>query len=187
MKTWQQVLLGFLLGLITAGVLLLIIRSPQDEPIKLAPIPTNAPIIVHITGAVTKPGVYSLPVGSRVIDLVETAGGFAGQAYTDSLNLAGELHDGEKIYIPNVPEKGEPISIELESGEITDSEPKIVNINAASEEELQTLPGIGPSKAAQIIDYRKTNGSFRLIEDIMDVPGIGPSLFEKIQNLITVD
>lgn len=186
MKTWQHMLIGFLLGLLVSGLLLLIIKTPQGDPLTLAPSPTKAPIFVHISGAVKQPGVYSLPVGSRVADLVNQAGGFLSEAESDSVNLAEILSDGTKIHIYSASEMiSEVVSQENERGEeVSVSFP--LNINTASLADFEKLPGIGPAKAAQIIEYRNSEGRFLTIEDIMNVPGIGTALFETIQDMIVV-
>jgi len=186
MKPLLQTLTGILLGLIFSGILLIVIRSPHGESITLAPSPTKAPVTVHISGAVEKTGVYSLTEGSRVIDLVNAAGGFSHGANEDSVNLAEVLSDESYILIRYLTDDQTTV-IENETSLDTDvSTLSPININTATAEELEELPGIGPAKAEQIIDYRNSYGKFYLIEDIMNVPGIGTSLFEAIADLIVV-
>lgn len=133
-------------------------------------------IYVHVCGAVNKEGVYELPFGSRVYDAIEMAGGFREDAARAELNQAGILEDAMRLYVPTISEMEESQS--KQSGK--------VNINNASKEELMTLPGVGEAKAESIIKYRKEKGTFRKIEDIMQISGIKEGLFEKIKDLITI-
>ena len=157
-------------------------------------------IIVHVSGAVQNEGVIELEENSRIADAIEKAGGFREDAYTKDVNLAYKLEDGMKIYIPTIEEKeNEKTKVIVESnietennnssysnasdGKNTNSK---VNINTASKEELDTLPGIGPSTAEKIINYRKENGKFKSIEAIKDVSGIGDSKYENIKDMIEI-
>jgi len=145
-------------------------------------------LVVHICGAVYKPGVYYLDEGSILYQAVDAAGGFKEDAGEEYLNLADTLSDGEKIYIPTVYEaKEEGLSKEAAKEEMTElvNNTKI-NINTASAEMLCSLPGIGSSKAESIISYREAYGSFDTPEDIMKVEGIKDGLFRKIKDKITV-
>ncbi len=135
-------------------------------------------ILVHVCGAVQMPGVITLQSGARVIDAVTMAGGMTPEADSDYLNLAAVLCDGEKVYVPTVEE--------VLLWELQQENAGLVNINTAEEEQLCTLPGIGESKARDIIVYREENGAFQTIEDIMKVPGIKESLFQKIKEFIDV-
>ena len=156
-------------------------------------------IIVHITGEVKHWGVLELEKGSRIMDAVNSAGGFTDEADTEKVNLAYELTDGVKVYIPskNVDKESNITTqeyITTESGEDeiveeTEMKPKdniLVNINEATQTELETLPGIGPSIALKIILYRKENGKFSTIEDIKNISGIGENKFESIKDLISL-
>ena len=152
-------------------------------------------VVVHMTGCVKNPGVVKLKEGSRIEDAIEAAGGLTDDADISNVNLAYVLDDGTKIKIPSVNEIGKDDSyISEESGadvilnENTGGVEKssIVNINKASEVELQTLPGIGASLAGRIIEYRETNGKFKSIEDIKNVSGIGEAKFDSIKDFITV-
>jgi competence protein ComEA len=148
-------------------------------------------IYVHVCGAVKKPGVYKLAQGARVADAVESAGGFSKKASDVSLNLAANLEDGQKIYVPTkkeMEESGTGVSdnvINDGSNTVSSGDTKI-NINTASKEELMTIPGIGEAKACSIIAYREENGTFKTIEDIMKIPGIKEGLFSKISDRIRV-
>lgn len=154
-------------------------------------------ILIHITGEVNKTGIISLKKGARIIDAIEAAGGAKKEADLDEVNLAYELEDGIKIYIPNKKEKQqntEKVYITSESGNNVIVEnvsrsggvSKKVNINTATQSEFENLPGIGPEIASRIVEYREQNGKFSKIEDLQNVKGIGNAKFENIKNLIVV-
>lgn len=136
-------------------------------------------ICVHVCGRVRCPGVVMLPEGSRAWEAVQAAGGFAQDAQEETVNLAAALRDGEQLYIPAV---GEVLP---ESGDESGDGP--VNLNTADAARLQTLPGIGESRAADILAYRERSGGFQSPEEIMQVPGIKESIYEKIKDKITID
>jgi competence protein ComEA len=154
-------------------------------------------ILVHITGQVKNAGVVELQKGARVIDAVNKAGGFTEQADTEEVNLAYEVSDGIQIYIPGkneIIDNNERKYINTNSGDNVVMEEKrmkqsnntLININEATQTELETLPGIGPSIALKIISYREQEGKFLTIEDIKNVSGIGENKFENIRELICV-
>lgn len=148
-------------------------------------------VVVHVAGAVIRPGVYHLPEGSRVVDAVEAAG-LAGDARLDLINLAAPLMDGQKVPVPGEQDTG------LQAAALTGGTalstgasgmfgvPTTVNINTADQVQLETLPGIGPSLAGRIIQYRETNGPYRSPEDIKNVSGIGDKRYEQLKSLISV-
>ena len=136
-------------------------------------------IMVYVCGAVQTPGVYSLTEKDRVVDAITLAGGVTEQAAEEYLNLAAFLQDGQKLYVPTVDE--------VHLWEAEEEKQKRVNINTADEEDLCTLPGIGESKARDIIAYREKQGRFEQVEDIMKVPGIKEYLFLKIEDYITIE
>jgi len=182
-------------GFVLAGVLIFVSRAPAGEPIVLQPAPTEAPIAVHVIGAVPRPGLYEFPEGARVQDAIDAAGGLLAEASTESINLAALLEDGQQLDIPyqdgSAPSSNaEPF--DLPTSESATEEPgsnsdePLIDINTATLEELDSLPGIGPTTAQKIIDYRTEHGPFSAIEEIMDVSGIGPSTFDDIKDLITV-
>jgi competence protein ComEA len=160
--------LGILIGLLIGGIIWITASPPRGKPVTLGSLPTEHPITVYISGEVLSPGVYKLPFGSRVQDLVVLAGGFLPAADTAGINLAALLVDSSQI------------DIKLNSTASTSLE-----INTATADELETLPGIGPTAAKNIIEFRLKNGQFDFIEDIQKVAGIGPVTFEKIKTLIT--
>jgi competence protein ComEA len=131
-------------------------------------------IVVYLCGAVKKPGIVVLPEGSRINDAIREAGGFAEDAAQNSVNLAAKLKDEEMVYVATK----EEVKASLDNGTI--------NINTADVSSLCTLPGIGESKARDIILYREKNGAFQNKEDIMDVEGIKENLYNKIEALICV-
>ena len=145
--------------------------------------------MVHVCGAVERPGVYELPQGSRIYQAIECAGGLSNEADPNYLNQADFVSDGEKVYVPTreeVAEMDSPLqNVVTQSGE-TGAPSGLVNLNTASEEQLCTLPGIGSSKARSIIAYREEHGSFDRIESVMNVAGIKDGLFQKIKAYITV-
>lgn len=135
---------------------------------------SNSEIVVHVAGAVNQPGLVNLKSGARVADAIEAAGGATADADTDALNLAQQLEDGEKITVPS------------KNAEASGSSGGMININTATAEELQTLPGVGEVLAQNIIDYRTENGGFSSTEDIKNVDRIGDKLYEKIADKITI-
>jgi competence protein ComEA len=187
MKQWLQVLIGLLAGLVISAGIYIVAVPPHGEALILSPAPTESPLEIFVSGSVTEPGLYQLALESRVADAIEAAGGFSEDADRQALNLAAKLHDGESIYVPAageslmIPDQGTDNPLVNQQGDTR------ININAATQEELENLPGIGPSKAAAIISYRDENGPFQIIEDINNVPGIGPSIFDQIKSLITVE
>ena len=151
-------------------------------------------IAVHITGEVKKQGLIYLKEGSRVADAIEKAGGETKNADLSQINLAYVLQDGQKIYVPNKNEKisqyitGNSGNNDTEENNTSNSskEDSKVNINTANQSELDSLPGIGPSIAQKIIDYREENGNFKNIEELQNVKGIGDAKYEEIKDRVTV-
>lgn len=144
-------------------------------------------VMVDVKGQVKKPGVYESRGGERVIDLINRAGGLTENADENQVNLAEHVVDAMVIYIPAKGEEG------ISAGDSTTSVPgnagiggqsSKINLNKADETQLQTLPGIGPAKAAAIIEYRETNGPYKTIEDLKNISGIGDKTFEKLKDLI---
>ena len=152
--------------------------------------------IVHVTGAVKNPGIVKLKEGSRIEDAIEAAGGLTENADISDVNLAYILEDGIKLRIPSTSDEtitntdiliennGENIIEETNTS--TNNSNGSININKATEAELDTLPGIGPSLASKIVEYREQNGKFSTIEDIKNVTGIGESKYESIKDFICI-
>lgn len=185
LKSILYVASGVLFGLFVAALVWVVARNPAGDAVTLRPIPTDIPIVVHITGAVPRPGVYALPKGARVQDAISAAGGFLAEAEKTGINLARELEDGEQLEIPYI--EGASIVIPTPGEAIVASSIELININTASQDELETLPGIGPTTAGKIVEYRDLNGPFVNKEDIMNVAGVGPGTYERIKDLITVE
>lgn len=153
-------------------------------------------IVVHIAGAVNSPGVVRLKEGGRIEDAINSAGGLKENADISKVNLAFILEDGVKIIIPEKEDEinedlkiinedaGDNIVLKVDSNSSDNT--ALVNINKATQEELEQLSGVGPSLASKIIEYRKNNGKFSDIEDIKSVSGIGESKFESIKDSICV-
>lgn len=151
-------------------------------------------IAVHITGEVKKQGIIYLEKGSRVADAIKKAGGETKDADLSQINLAYILQDGQKIYVPNKNEKISQYITEKSGNNDTEEnttsnsnkEDKKVNINTANQSELDQLPGIGPSIAQKIIEYREENGNFKNIQELQNVKGIGNAKYEEIKDNVTV-
>ena len=150
-------------------------------------------LYVYICGAVKKPGVYTLPEGSRVCELFEAAEGLTKEAATDYWNQARLLVDGEMIYVPTMEEAEERQMGRLDSSsdwnDLTDVDNKNgkINLNTASVEQLMEIPGIGEAKARAIVQYRETNGAFSSIEEVMNIEGIKEGVFSKMKEYIVVN
>jgi competence protein ComEA len=174
------------------GVEIRVIEPTLAPTATITPSPTPAPIAVYVSGEVARPDVYLLAASSRVVDAISAAGGFTAGADQVVVNLAQPLSDGMHVHVPA---RGEaptpaPLSQAAPADSTASSQARTIsgpiNINTASPEELDLLPGIGPAIAQRIVEYRTTNGPFRSIEEIKQVSGIGDKLFEKIRDLITV-
>lgn len=181
MKSWQLVAFGLMLGLLSAALILLVITHQDGEPIAILPAPTPSPLVVHISGEVQNPGLYTLPAKARVAEAVEAAGGLLESADTSAINLAARVSDGDKVWIPAVGSQTTDIqTLPARSAGVA------LNINTASARELETLPGIGEVKAEQIVAYRSEHGLFLSLDDLLNVPGIGTELLEQIRSYITL-
>jgi competence protein ComEA len=147
-----------------------------------------ASVVVHVAGAVAKPGVVTLRAGSRVVDAIDAAGGARANADLDRLNLAAKLTDGERVAVPVRGQPAPPLEPTMsDAGDANGgAHPTIVNLNTASLTELETLPGIGPTLAQAIIAERERAGGFRSVDDLRRVRGIGDSRFAQVQPLVTV-
>jgi len=166
------------------------VRATARPPERSSPAPFSVgptasptpPIVVDVSGLVRRPGVYRFPAGARVIDAVRRAGGARRGAQLSLINLAALLVDGSQIVVP--PHGGTPAA-----GGVTSAAPGtaggLVNINTASEPELETLNGVGPVTAAAIIRYRTQHGPFRSVDDLVNVSGIGPVTLEELRPFVT--
>lgn len=161
-------------------------------------------IVIHVTGAVKNEGIVQIEEGGRIADAVDAANGFSEDADISQINLAYQLEDGQKIYIPSIndekigeeekvlqkeyvtDEAGDDIILEDEISNVKSKKDEKININTADQIELEEIPGVGESTAQKIIEYRETNGKFKTIEDIKNVNGIGESKFENMKEKICV-
>lgn len=209
---WPQLIAGVIAAVLLIGVgygVATLRRAAQPAPIEIIPpqptatvpatiaappAPSAGPVHVYVSGAVAAPAVYVLPPGSLIDDAVRAAGGFAAEADPAAVNLAQTVSDGMQIHVPVKGERPTPPPVSQPATNATTPSSRmggvtvggLININTASQSDLEMLPGIGPSTAANIIAYREANGPFAAIEAIMDVPGIGEGKFEAIRDLIVV-
>lgn len=202
MKPWVLILYGMLLGLLVTSVLLLISRPLSGQPITLSPPPTLThtsppeptgtpePLQVQIGGEVLHPGIYAINRERRLADLIEMAGGFTPNADVDRVNLAVLLHDGDYLFIPalneNIPEtaRNAPANLYQNLGPTFEYP---LNLNEASQEALESIPGIGPSKARDILAYKETLGEFTALEELINVPGIGEATLDILRDYLIVE
>jgi competence protein ComEA len=177
----RRLLASALVGALASGLIFLALSKPRGRPVELLPPPTPSPIQVHVAGAVLHPGVYALPLGSIVQDAIQAAGGPAPDADLDEVNLAHPLEGGERLLVPAAvtPAAGAARASPASDG--------VLDINRATADELETLPGIGPGLARAIVEYRESQGPFRAVEDLLLVPGIGPARLEQLRHLVRVD
>ena len=189
MKGWQNLILGIFTGLLAAGLVLLLIKKTEGQAIVLIPPPTPEPLVVYVVGAVVRPGIYHLPINSRINDAIFATGGQTAGADISLINLAAPLNDGMRIWVPNLPSNSTTPSSSPSDTKPTSAQPSQehpLNINTATQAELETLPGIGPTRAQQIIAYRTANGLFLAPEDLLKITGIGNSVYSKIKDLISI-
>jgi competence protein ComEA len=164
-------------GCAVAVVLALLISGQvESSPIPIAK-KTKTQIVsqsgfVHITGEVKRPGVYQISPGMRLFEAIGLAGGFTKSAIQDSVNLARVINDGEQIVVSG--------------GESASNTDNLIHLNRATASELDSLPGIGPTLANRIVDYREANGSFGKVGDLQKVAGIGDKLFSGIKELVAL-
>ena len=196
-------IVAFLMGIASSVGAMSLMNQVRPAPIVIVPPePTPLPeatatpglVRVYVNGAVRQTAVYELLPNSLIQQAIEAAGGFTEEANTAVINLAQPLVDGMQIYVPAQGEEM-PVLIPTTNNQPNTSSPSasgtgnnggLININTASQAELETLPGIGPTTAQNIIAHREANGLFQTIENIMDVSGIGDGRFNQIKDLITV-
>lgn len=156
--------------------------SAELVPTTLAP---DAPIIVHVAGSVQAPGVYRLRLGDRVVDAVTAAGGALPRAATDAVNLAAPVTDGERVYVPAIGEVVTATAVATSGSVVAGTTTAVVDVNTATADQLDALPGIGPSTAAAIVARRDEIGRFVGYDDLLSVPGIGPAKVDALRGLIS--
>lgn len=161
--------------------------TDSDKPIVKDEKPVE--LVIDVKGAVKKPGVYHMTDGERIVDAIGEAGGFADKADQKQINMAQKLADEMVVYVPVVGEDTPPVTGSPTVTNTTASrqtEGGQVNLNSATLEDLQELPGIGPAKAQAILTYREEKGSFQSVDDLLNVTGIGEKSLEKIKPAATV-
>lgn len=180
-------------GTVVSGVLWVAAASPTA-----APAPGDRPpditlsedeperLTVHVVGAVRRPGVVSLPAGARVGDAVQAAGGSRPDAYLGGLNLAALVEDGQQVVVPAAGAAGDPeAGVPAPAGSAVDAEGR-VDLNRATAEDLEQLPGIGPVLARRILTWREEHGPFSTVGQLREVPGIGERTFQSLAELVRV-
>jgi competence protein ComEA len=177
---------------VVVAAYLLVLRSPGGPPPEVSmavaggaedPAATTtssvpSELVAHAAGAVVAPGIYRLPGGARVADLVEAAGGPLAGADLDQVNLAAAVVDGERVYVPVEGEVVTSVAAAPTAGPL--------DLNAADAEQLDALPGVGPATAAAILDERDRRGRFGSVEELLEVRGIGPAKLEQLRELVRV-
>ena len=165
--------------------------APVDAPGgSAAPATPPVTVTVHVAGQVRSPGVYAIPAGGRVADAVVAAGGTAAEADLEQVNLAARVSDGERVYVPK---RGESPPVALGSvpppaagGGRSAPAGGSVDLNTATAEQLEALPGVGPATSRAIMAYRSSHGRFRSVTELLEVPGIGPAKLEALRPLVRV-
>src|SRR5215470_6991526 len=213
LERYKTLIFAAVILAIASGVIALLTYRPAPVVITIippGPTSTPLPIRVYVVGAVDAPDTYPLPSGSRVQDAIKAAGGAKPDADLNGINLAQLLHDGDKVSVPSLASANTQSS---SNGSTTNAQSvttsnttngsadttttpgasksskgtTIVHINTATLEELQALPGVGPSLAQKIIDYRTAHGAFKSIDDVSNVSGIGPSKVKEWADLLAFD
>ncbi len=197
--TPARILIGGVAAIGAAAAALWMTRPPPIPPevtlpfastTVLAPVTatSNVPeiFVVHVAGAVVAPGVYELPVGSRVVDAIHAAGGLTAEADGARINLAAPVSDGQRVYVPKIGEVAPPVVVGASGSGESGAAAGPVNLNEADEAALDALPGIGPATAAAIIEHRRQIGRFTSVDQLLDVRGIGEAKLEQLRPLVTV-
>jgi competence protein ComEA len=199
---WWIIGVGALMVVAAIGAVLFVRSTTADSgadlpftsttaiPMTTAASPSASMIVVHAAGAVRTPGVYRLPAGSRVVDLVDLAGGAADDIDLDRVNLASTLTDGERVFLPHLGASA-PVAVGPDGGAGSGGTGAAgstgpVDLNHATAAQLDALPGVGPTTAAAIVAYRQQKGPFRSVDDLLSVRGIGASKLDAIRDLVTV-
>jgi competence protein ComEA len=160
--------------------------SVSEAPSAGGVVLTDGEVLVHVAGAVVRPGVYTLPGGSRVGDAVAAAGGGRRRAVLDGLNLARPLTDGEQVLVPDSNDVTAQGSVSAPAaGALASPAPALVSLNAATIADLETLPGIGPVLGQRILDHRDSIGGFTEVAELREVSGIGEKTFQSLAPLVT--
>jgi competence protein ComEA len=188
--------LGAVLAVIALGAGWFWYRAGLHEPRQIAARPRSSTVtttaatsstgdvIVHVSGAVARPGLYHLATGSRVIDAITAAGGATADADTDRINLAARVVDGQHVIVPR---HGDPAPAEAGDGAGATSDPSVpVSLNGASAAQLEALPHVGPALARAIIDYRERHGGFKSVHELRNIRGIGERVYADLVDRVTL-
>jgi competence protein ComEA len=162
------------------------IQLPRAEAAPASTVTTTGEVVVHVAGAVIRPGVVRLAAPGRVIDAIAAAGGAAADADLNQVNLAAKIGDGDRIYVPRRGESPPPASNTGASTGTPSAQAGPVDLNGAGPEALDALPGVGPATAKAIVEYRTRHGRFRTVDDLLSVPGIGPAKLATLKPLVRV-
>ena len=177
---------ALLAALYVAGRYLIPFGAPTEAssapPATVASTPPAGQIVVHVVGAVRRPGLYRLQLGARVADALLRAGGATRHADTQLVNLAAPVADGQQVVVPRRVAPGAAAGPSSASGPQAPAGP--VHLNTATLEDLDALPGIGPITAQKILDYREKHGVFSSVDELDAVPGIGPARIEQLRELV---
>ena len=187
LNQWQSILLGILIGAVIIAAAFVISLPDRSVPLKLLPTLTQAPVLVHVSGAVKSPGVVQVIPGSRVQDVINAAGGFLPEADQNRANLAAVVIDGQKIQIPVMGEEKEPDTKSASKSLSGETESTLISLNTASQKELESLPGIGQEKAKDIIAEREKRGGFQSVDDLLQIDGFSAKLMEQIKPLVYIE
>ncbi len=174
-----------LVAAVSSGIALLVTKNSSNSPGVEIFLPTATPtaeLVVYISGAVAEPGVYSVKDGDRLVDAISAAGGATLDAQLSCVNLAIRVKDEAHYHLPSSDEPCESVSSPV-ADPVSDDK---IDLNTATANRLEELPGIGPAKAKSIVDHRNVNGPFRSTEEVMNVSGIGAITYENIRDLVTV-
>jgi competence protein ComEA len=173
----ESVILAAAMLILAAAGVLLVARRPAP-PIRIIEAPTTSEVAVQVDGAVVRPGIYRLTPGARLADALAAAGGVGTDADLGGMNLARRLRDGERITVPRAAAPG-PITTPESPGAVLD-------LNSATVEALESLPGVGPVLAGRIVEYRTSHGGFRRLDDLLQVKGVGPKLLEGLRARLVI-
>jgi competence protein ComEA len=180
---------AIVVALVLAVVVLLAARwggeastsAPAAKPVRVrTEAPARPKLVVDVTGAVRRPGLYRFADGARAADAIQRAGGQTRKANLEAINLAAPLVDGQQLLVPR---RGPPSAGAADAGSAVPAGP--VSLSSATVEQLDTLPGVGPITAQKIVDHRTQHGAFRSVEELDAVPGIGPARIEQLKELVT--
>lgn len=162
------------------------IQLPRAEAAPASTATTTGEVVVHVAGAVLRPGVIRLAGAGRVIDAIAAAGGAAPDADLNQVNLAAKIGDGDRIYVPRAGESPPPAPGAGASTGGPSAQSGPVDLNSGTPEQLDALPGVGPATAKAIVEYRTRHGRFRTVDDLLSVPGIGPAKLATLKPLVRV-